>query len=307
MRVIITLFVFCGAVASFGGEESTRYDAIVKQMQDLAVANPHVAQVVTLGPNDQGIKILGLRIERPETFDGEKAKHLLVGTHHGNEEDAAPLSLAFATELVNIFTGGKSLYKDHLANRIYYVFPVLNIFGYNQNSREEKDAAGQWHDPNRDYPDPCIDNRYFKLRSTALIAQFIDTQKIVSAVTIHGYVGTFTYPWGFYTEDPETPDHHFYHALLSYSVEVNNYRIGTHKDVIYPASGTFEDWAYHDHGVWVALLEVSWNPDYEADVELLMRFFVAVPQTRSSDHAHYGQCSEIAISTMDGRSNRGRP
>ena len=228
----------------------------------------------------------------------------MVGTHHGNERDAAPLSVAFAREVLQTLAKGQGAREGSLANGVYYVFPVLNISGHNRNHRLEMDGSGLWHDPNRDYPDACVDNKYFKLRSTSLIAEFIQRQNIVSAVTIHGYIGTFTYPWGFYTENPETPDHDIYHKLLTYAAEANHYRIGNHKDVIYPATGSFEDWAYHDHGVWVALLEMKYNLDYGADVESLIRFFMAAPREKSLDHAHYGQCSQ---ETIFRHFNRGRP
>ena len=296
------------ASSSSSSISATNYERIVQEMQELHANSPDFVQMVTLGQNDQEDDIWGLRIERPQT-QKEKIAHLLVGTHHGNEWDAAPMSMAFARKVLAILEGEPSAYGEVVANGIYYVFPVLNVSGYNRRYRMEQDAAGIWHDSNRDYPDPCVDNKHFKLQSIALLANFVDVMEIVSAVSIHGYIGTFTYPWGFFTKGPETPDHDIYHSLLSYAAEVNQYRVGNHKDVIYPATGSFEDWAYHDHGVWVALLEMDRNPDYTADVESLIRFFTAAPRERSLDHAHYGQCMEIVHPGLldDGLFNISRP
>ena len=310
MKNLIMFLILLGPMAAWAKDDAlTRYDAIVNEMKLLQIRYPHLAEIVTLGENDQGVNILGLRIERPETLEG-KVGHLLVGTHHGNEHHAPLLSLSFAGKMLEIFEEGPSSFRGNLSSGVYYIFPVLNISGYNSNHRYEKDAAGRWHDPNRDYPDICVDNVYFKLRSTALIAQFIDVNNIISAVTVHGYLGTFTYPWGFYTKDPQTPDHHLYDSILSYAAKANGYKTGTHKEIIYPASGTFEDWAYQEYGVWVALLEIDYSYDEEADVEALLRFFSSVPQKRSLDHAHYGQCSEIAMRDTQQRFeifNIGRP
>lgn len=276
----------------------TPYDFIVRQMQGIQADYPQFTRIIGLGKNDQGDDILGLHIENPwRVFD--KSASLLVGTHHGNEKDAGPLSLAFARKVLAILQAGNS--PEAVADKIYYIFPVLNISGHNINVRREQDADGHWHDPNRDYPDPCADQAFFKLRSTALLADFMDTMGVVSAVSVHGYIGTFTYPWGFYTEDPVTPDHDIYHELLTYAAQVNNYRVGNHKDVIYPASGSFEDWAYHDHGIWVALLEMQRALDYGEDTEALLRFFTRAPQVRSPDHAHYGQCMKLSERSLDNR------
>ena len=311
----LALFLFSWQLLSWAQEGpaghrdfSKPYEDIVAQMRGLYSDAPDFVQMVTLGQNDQGIEIWGLRLESPQTLEG-KVAHLLVGTHHGNEQDAAPLSMAFARKVLAILQGGQSANQELAASGIYYVFPVLNISGYNMGYRREQDAAGIWHDSNRDYPDPCVTHKYFKLQSIALLAEFVEVREIVSAVSIHGYIGTFTYPWGFYTQDTKTPDHDIYHQLLSHAAAVNQYRVGNHKDVIYPATGSFEDWAYHDHGVWVALLEMKRNPDYATDVDALMRFFIAAPRERSLNHAHYGQCMEMIFSDAFERSliNTSRP
>ena len=291
------LFGLCGLLGSeicdaqYSGNS---YQKIVREMETLQTQYTDWVQLISLGANDQGEEIWGMRIEFAQSFMDEKTPHLLVATHHGNERDAAPLSMAFARQVLKDISTG-DLRGDILAAGIYYIFPVLNISGYNSNRRNEKDATGRQRDPNRDYPDACIDTPYFKLKSTSLLAEFIAAQKIVSAVTVHGYVGTFTYPWGFFTEAPRTPDNDIYHKLLSYAVEVNYYRVGNHKDAIYPATGSFEDWAYNALGVWVALLEMKYNLDYNSDVEALIRFFTRVPKERSWNHTYYGRCSDQSM------------
>ena len=295
--VLSFLFIFA-FLASFarGRVFVTPYEKIVERMKNLRSHYPHLLELVSLGANDQGIEVMGLRIERPEARRG-KVSQLLVGTHHGDERGTSFLSLAFAERILGTFDRAGFLSaspRDVIQNHIYYIFPVLNISGYNRNSRRERDGSGRWHDSNRDYPDPCKDHKFFKLKSTALLASFIEKRDIVSAVTIHAYGGTFTYPWGFHTEDPQTPDNDLYHALLTYAAQVNGYRVGNHKDVIYPASGSFEDWVYYEHGVWVALLEMRSRLHYLRDVESLIRFFAGTPERRSSNHKHYGQCSEVS-------------
>lgn len=277
-----------------------RYDNIVDQLEDLQRRYSTFAQMVTMGRNDQGTPIRGLRIEVPNS--GDKTNQLVVGTHHGNEHDAAPMSVAFAEEVLNTFETRGEYYAE-LKDDVFFVFPVLNISGYDTRRRTEKSSTGRWLDPNRDYPDACAQKDDFQLKSTTSLSRFVYDNDIVGSITVHGYVGTFTFPWGFYTEDTHSPDHNHFMDITKYAVEANGYRVGTHKDVIYPASGSYEDWAYLEHGVWVALLEMKRFPNYDKDVEAMMRFFTAVPDQRSNYHNHDGACTPAS----DIRSSESRP
>ncbi len=286
IRILSVLALFILAQGAMAG----RYDEIVERLRSINAQYPTMSQIVSLGTNDQGTEILGLRIEAPFTSSDQKVNKLLVGTHHGNEVDAAPLTVEYASTLLEIFENGDNLFSLSLKDSVFYVFPVLNISGYDRRRREEQDAKGRWHDPNRDYPDVCTEHSYFKLKSIKNLAGFVAEKDIVSAVTVHGYIGTFTFPFGFYTEDDQSPDHNLFVDATTYAVEANGYSVGTHKAVIYPAVGTFEDWAYLQYGVWVALLEMSRGAVYSQDVNALLRYFSVVPRERSSDHSFSGDC-----------------
>ena len=292
MKIFLPLLLTCWPLWSFSPKAPTdlSYHAMVKQMKTLETRYPHLAKMVSMGQNDQGIHVWGLYLAKHGESDQQKSHHLLLATHHGNERNPAKLSLAFAQQLISIFDGEENSHPS-LQQRVFYIFPVLNVSGHNQYRRYEQGSFGRWHDSNRDYPDACAMSQPFKLRSTSLVNHFVKTKKIVSAVSIHGDIGTFTYPWGFYTDSPQTPDHEIYHQILSYATQANGYQVGTHKEIIYPAAGSFEDWAYHHYGIWVALFETAPNFNQQADVEALLRFFATVPTQRSLDHAHYGQCT----------------
>lgn len=282
----ILLIALC--VLSSGLVLGKPYDDILRKLQDLKSKYPNLTEWVSLGTNDQGREIRGLRIELPSSF--QKTPQLVVGTHHGNEVDAAPLAVAFAEKLLSILENRSGQYYNDLRDDVFYVFPVLNISGYDRRNRRERGAGGAWLDPNRDYPDACANKQDFQLKSVRNLSRFVFDKNIIGAVTIHGYVGTFTFPWGFYTSDSKSPDHQNFLSYTRYAVQANNYRVGTHKDVIYPASGSFEDWAYLEYGVWVALLEMSRRANYDKDVEALIRYFTVIPSSRSGYHNHDGSC-----------------
>lgn len=265
------------------------YDKILSRLQELDKL-PRTT-LFTLGQNDQGRDIVGIILGGSA---GAKVKHLVVGTHHGNERAAAEVPLLFVERMLPVLKSDEA----------YFVVPVLNISGYNRSRREETGSDGHNHDSNRDYEDACTTKVDFKLRSTALIAEFVEREDIISAVSIHGYVGTFTFPWGTNAEDYETLDHAYMEDLARKAVKVNNYKTGTHGGAIYPAAGAFEDWAYYKLGVWSYLLEIK-SPfsDLKKDALSLVEFFKAAPRERSRNVGQSVNCVERILASL----NRSRP
>ncbi len=265
------------------------YDKILTRLQSYA-KKPHVS-LFTLGKNDQGKDIVGMIIG---DVSSAQVKHLVVGTHHGNERAAADVPFTFADNVI----------AQYDSTVLFYVIPVLNISGYNVDRREETGSDKNTHDSNRDYEDACDTKHDFQLKSTTLIADFIDKENIVSAVSVHGYVGSFTYPWGTYLSDYATLDDNMLATWAAKAAKLNGYQTGTHGAVVYPAAGAFEDWAYLKHGVWSFLMEIrSPSSDLKKDGASLYEFFKNSPKERS---AHVGQKVNCVKHILED-SNRSRP
>lgn len=260
------------------------YDKILARLNDLDKL-PNTT-LFSLGKNDQGKDIMGIILGDARSA---KIKHVVVGTHHGNERAAAEVPLHF-TELM------AAAYNPDV---LYYIIPVLNISGYNSYNREETGSDGDTHDSNRDYEDACTTKQDFKLKSTSLIAELIEREDIVSAVSVHGYVGTFTYPWGTDARDYSTMDDAFFSAWAKKAVKVNNYKTGTHGGAIYPATGAFEDWAYYKLGVWSFLLEIrSPSSDLKKDAASLVEFFKHSPTERSRNVGQTVNCMDRILKSL---------
>jgi len=260
---------------------------MITKMNNLVDTYPGYVQIIDIGQNDQGNTIYGMKIENTQcSVEGTKIPQLIVGCHHGNEKLSADVCPIFVDKLVKKMQDKNSAEYAALSRSVFYVIPVLNIPGYNSSSRTEKNKAGKYIDPNRDYPDPCAQNTYFQLASIKNLAYFVEQFNIVGAVTAHGYIGTFTFPWGIYTQNTKTKDDAQFRSMAQQAVKANSYRIGTHADVIYPASGSFEDWAYHKYGVWCTLLEHKSGADLNKDADSLIIYFSLVSNSRSNDHAH---------------------
>lgn len=287
MRNLIVLAALTTGLAPSAHAAQTRYDKITADLKAMETGAPQVAKVVSIGKNDEGTAIQALRVSlRPEMSDSLRIAHLVVGTHHGNEGAAATTAMAFAKKLVGKFQSG-AVYREGLVETEWLIVPVLNISGYNKNSRYERSV-----DPNRDYPSPCVSQPGGKLKSTTLLRQVFDARAYVGSVTLHGYIGTMTYPWGVNVSDPRTRDHNAFERVTRKAAEVNGYRYGTSTDVVYPADGTYEDWAYWKHGNWTLLIEMKDGSasDVTKTVDAMFVYFNELDQAPSTHHALESGC-----------------
>lgn len=267
---------------SFALKRATRYDNIVTQMEQLAKSNSAQVQMFTLANNDQGLPIKGLKIGNGPT------NSLVVATHHGNEYGSTEVGIGFA----------KYLAKAPIKDQTVWVIPVLNISGYNKNQREEQGAKAKL-DANRDYPGPCVTQKTFQLRSTTSLAQFLEDKNIVISATLHTYSAVVVYPWGISTHDLSTPHDNEYKKLVAAATVESGYQTGNNTDLLYPADGTFEDYAYWKHGIWSLLFELgfSHNPDVTAVSNMvrdnnpgIKRFLETAPKQRVANHDFKGKC-----------------
>lgn len=277
LETILSLFLMQAPSAS-------NYEKVVQQIEQIAAQNPANAEVFTMGINNQGQPIKGLKI-------GNGAiNSLVVGTHHGNEYGSTAVALGFA----------QSLAQAPIAGQTVYIVPVLNISGYNRKDRFESSTSSQVVDANRDYPSPCKAGPNFKLKSTEALAKFVDEKNIIISATLHTYWPAVVYPWGISTTDLTTPYDNQYKELVRLATVESRYQTGNNTDVLYPADGTFEDYAYWKHGIWSLLFELgfSHNPDAQAvknmiDVNTpgLRRFLENAPTQRVAEHNFSGRCN----------------
>lgn len=265
-----------------------RYADIVQGLQALEAAYPNNAEVFQLGLSNLGEPIYGLKV-------GSGPVHnLVVGTHHGNEYGSAEVAEAVA----------KDFAAKPISGQTIYIIPVLNTNGYDRRSRAEKNEAGVGIDPNRDYPGPCGTSGPFRLRSTQALASFLDEANIVNSVTLHTYYPGVLYPWGISTHDLDTEYTDIFKELGLAAASFSNYKVGNSTEELYPADGTFEDYAFWQHGVWSLLFEMGFthnpSPDQvkamvEVNVPGIRKLFDNSPLVRAQNHSFKGQCNGLSL------------
>jgi carboxypeptidase T len=274
-------------------ETKRNYSGVKTVLEKLAAENPGTASLFTLAETDGKEKVIGLKV------GNGPLKNLVVSTHHGNEYGSAEVALAVAESLV----------KEPFANQTIFIIPVLNITGYNKRQREEKDAKGISRDPNRDYPGPCGSDGPFNLKSTKALADFVEKERIINSATLHTHYPAVVYPWGISTRDLETPYTDIFRKLVGFATEESRYQTGNSTQVMYPADGTFEDYAYWKHGVWSILFELgfSHSPSEEqvqamirVNVPGIRRMLANAPTQLATDHSFRGRC-DASMKSLDRR------
>lgn len=283
LDAILSLFLLAGPNPS-------NYDKAVQTIQQIAQQNPGSTQVMSIGVNDKGVPIQALKI------GAGPVNALIVGTHHGNEYGSTAVALGVAD----------SLAKNPMPGLTVYIVPVLNITGYNQNNRYEVGLSASI-DPNRDYTGPCKTGSTFNLKSTKALADFVDQKNVVISATLHTYWPAVVYPWGISTRDLSTPYDQTYKALVQAATIESGYQTGNNTEVLYPADGTFEDYAYWKHGIWSLLFELgfSHSPDQtsiknmvESNIPGIRQFLEQSPKERATNHAFAGRCDTKIMQRM---------
>ncbi|RYZ68878.1 MAG: carboxypeptidase, partial [Proteobacteria bacterium] len=224
---LLALTLVTTAHATAATPQNRRYADIQTFLNDTQKQNPHVARVFDLTTNDTGQVIQGIAL------GSGPVHHLLVGTHHGNEYGSTEVALATIENLAEKPIPGVTV----------YIIPVLNVSGYNRRSRNE-----DGRDSNRDYPSPCLSGDHFNLKSTSALADFVAKEDITASITLHTFSPAVLYPWGISTHDITTGNDDQFIELAQIAASTSHYAVGNSTELLYPADGTFEDWAYWQHG-----------------------------------------------------------
>ena len=121
------LLIFAASQNLYADALATSYEKAMSELKTLQSNNPNFAEFVVLGLNDQQMEIKGLKI----AVAGATIPKLVVASHHGNELLSVGLALQFVKDLTNILKNPNHAQYASLKDSIFYVFPVLNITGYN--------------------------------------------------------------------------------------------------------------------------------------------------------------------------------
>lgn len=285
--ILLAVVVCFASTARAATPPTGKYKTIVDKFAALKAQYPGFAHTYSIGENDDGTELIAMRISTtPTAVDPQKVGHLVVGTHHGNEGACPPFVTHLAEEILKRYASDE-LFRGNLADTEWTLIPVLNVTGYNSNNRYEYGK-----DPNRDYPGVCNSQPGGKLKSIRQFMSSLGTRVYSGSLTVHGYVGALTYPWGVDADNLHTQDHNQFDQITAKAAAVNHYRYGTSTDVVYAADNTYEDFAYWKYGMWSLLLEMAngSSSDIESTAKAVQVYFDLLDSSPSTKHEFTGHC-----------------
>ena len=270
---------------------ATPYSQVQTFLHNLATQYPQSTRLFVLGQSDAGVPIEGVII------GNGPVENLLVATHHGNEYGSTEVAKGFAADLA----------KNPIAGQTLFIIPVLNVSGYNGNERRET-LGGTTYDPNRNYPGPCGTEGPFTLKSTHALADFMAAHHIVVSATLHTFSPAVLYPWGISTKDLSTAYDDQFKQLGLWATMESTYAVGNSTELLYPADGAFEDYAFWKHGAWSMLFEIGFSHSptaaevktmVEVNVPGLRRMYTQAPTAPAAKHDFTGHCDTHFIGKFD--------
>ncbi len=131
------------------------------------------------------------------------------------------------------------------------------------------------------------------------LPEHVASRLYTGSITIHGYVGALTYPWGVNVGNPQSLDHNTYDRITRNAAAINGYRHGTSTDIVYPVDGAYEDYVYWKHGIWSLLVELKdgSKDDIEKTSDAMYSFLEALDSSPSTKNQLTSACNRAG--TLD--------
>ncbi len=191
------------------------YEETIFFLDSVAVANPSICKLDTLGQSIEGRLILGIRISDNPGIEEDEAEVRIMGAHHGDERISVELPLYMIDHLTTNY-GSDSTVTRLVNEREICIIPIVNPDGVTRNSRYN----ARWQDLNRDYlcpeGDDCPWNADYQhsfsesetqaIRGDAVINRYILSLSMHSGATNINAIWNYDdglHPDGVYHETPD--------------------------------------------------------------------------------------------------------
>ena len=123
--------------------------------------------------------------------------------------------------------------------------------------------------------------------------KYLTSRTFTGSLTVHGYLGAITYPWGVDVDNTHTLDHNQYEQITSKAAAIAGYHYGTSTDIVYPCEGAYEDYVYWKHGMWSLLLELKSGSedDIQKTTQATFSWFDQLDSSPSVKNQFTGHCN----------------
>lgn len=280
------------------------YEQMKSKLQKLAESNPDIVTLSDIGdtwektqgkaPNND---IWCISISNKKTKSVKPAS-LFVGGMHARE--LAPPEVMYKLAELLVTQYGKDPQVTDLVNtRDINIIPIVNVDGRIQvekgNNWQRKNTHGQGVDLNRnfdshwnyqglDVPSSWVGDSAnpgsetysgtspASEPETQAVQNFYNVKKLNMVLDMHSYGEMFFWPVGY--SDKPIPEVNIFKNIYENSFQKINYEGGTSMSLLYPTTGTTDDYAYVKHHALGLGMEVgqSFRPSYQEVESMWSKF-----------------------------------
>ncbi len=218
----------------------------------------------------EGRPIYWIKISDNPTMDETEPEVLYTSIHHAREPASLSQLIFYMYYLLENYTSNSHV-KYLVDNTEMYFVPMINPDGYIYNETTNPGGGGMWRKNRRNHGDGTygvdLNRNYayewgglgtssstnsdiyrgsfaFSEPETQAIKYFVENHTFQFALNYHTYSDLLLYPFGYDNNKP-TPDQNYFESFTPILVSENGYD-NIISSLLYPASGTSDDWMYGD-------------------------------------------------------------
>jgi hypothetical protein len=229
------------------------YTEFVDTMHVMAVNNPHICRLETLGMSHQNRLILAMKISDTVNVDENEPAVYFDGNIHGDEKIGWAVCFEFIKYVLNDY-GMMPVITNLVNNREIWIVPMINPDGYVNNVRYNgrsvdvnRNFGWMWQNASGYGTDLFSENE-----ATAFYNLFW-RQPFVVYTTYHAGDSVISCPWSYTTYDSIPEKFLTWHLAQGYSQRGNNYPYGQGSIIMYTINGASKDFTYGVQG------DISWS------------------------------------------------
>lgn len=241
------------------------YASWTEELRKLAIHNPHIIQLSSIGKSEKGKDLLMVKISDNPVEDEAEPEFKYIANMHGDEIVGREVMLRLIKDLVNAYNNHDAEIQNLIDKTEIFIMPSMNPDGAEARRR----ANGKFVDLNRDFPDFTTgDNRdeiLQRAKETAAVMLFQKERNFALSANFHGGAEVVNYPWD------TTPELFPFNQLikefsLAYAAKVPGMFDSTSFDhgvtnghSWYEVNGGMQDWSYFWHQDLQVTIELSNN------------------------------------------------
>ncbi len=178
------------------------YEAYVSMMNQFAIMNPDICQLIDGGNSTQGRKILFVKISDNVSVREPEPQFFYTSTMHGDETTGYVLMLRLIDSLLTSY-GSDEKITDLVNNVEIWINPLANPDGTYHGGNHTVNGATRYnangYDLNRNFPDPEYGTHANEQPETIIFKTLAEQNNFVLCANFHGGAEVVNYPWDTWT------------------------------------------------------------------------------------------------------------